>query len=259
MPTDAFYIPRDESTFTSTEHTAGPWTSEAQHFGPPSSLLVRALEQVPSERPAQIARVAIEILGSLPIADVTVNARVVRPGKSVELLAAELAVGDRTVATAAAWRIARSDSTEVVTSTADPLPGPDGFDEATKPAGWSGGYLDAMELRPIKGGLDVPGPGTAWMRQRVALVAGEEPTGLQRLFAVADSGNGLSGLLDPTRWWFINTDLTVHLQREPIGEWIGLDANTIVGPSGVGTAITTIHDTRGPVANGAQALMIRPR
>jgi hypothetical protein len=51
----------------------------------------------------------------------------------------------------------------------------------------------------------------------------------------------------------------VHIQREPEGEWIGLDATTIVGPNGVGTATSRLHDLEGQVATGAQALLVRPR
>jgi hypothetical protein len=116
-----------------------------------------------------------------------------------------------------------------------------------------------MEWRALRGAFDEPGPATVWARQRVGLVAGEEPTALQRLLTVADSGNGVSNLLDPRRWWFINTELTVHLHREPAGEWIGLDAHTVIGTHGVGIARSTLHDQTGPVAAGAQALLVRPR
>ncbi len=98
-----------------------------------------------------------------------------------------------------------------------------------------------------------------WARQGVALVAGERPTGLQRLFVVADSGNGVSSVLDPLEWLFVNSELTVHLYREPAGEWIGLDAATAIGPDGVGTAFSVLHDGEGPVGRGAQALLVRPQ
>ena len=107
--------------------------------------------------------------------------------------------------------------------------------------------------------MDAPGPAAVWARPRIPLVDGEEPSGLQRLFTVADSGNGVSNFLDPREWWFINTELTVHLRRPPEGEWIGLDAVTLVGPRGTGTATSILHDGRGPVATGAQALLVRPR
>ncbi|MGH3449627.1 MAG: thioesterase family protein [Haloechinothrix sp.] len=257
--TSAFYRPLGDGVFASTAHTAGPWTPDAQHLGPPSALLVRALEQISADRPSALARVTIDILGPVPLTELTVRASMVRPGRSVELLAAELTAGGRVVATAAAWRMARSDSAEVVGGQPDPLPPVDGLGELVRPEGWSPGYIDAMEWRAVVGGLDTPGPATAWMRQRVALVDGERPSALQRLFTVADSGNGLSNRLRPDRWWFINTDLTVHVQREPVGDWIGVDANTIIGPNGIGTAVTSLHDQTGQVAIGAQALLVRPR
>lgn len=256
---DAFYVGLGDDRFAATPHTAGPWTTEAQHLGPPSALLVRALEGVPAERPMQIARVTIEILGPVPVAELAVHASMIRPGRSVELLSAELVAGDRTVASAAAWRIATSDSTSVRAGEADPLDTWEGVPTAGAPEGWSPGYIEAMEWRPLVGGLHIPGPSVAWVRQRMPLVAGEEPTGLQRLFTVADSGNGLSNRLNPSQWWFINTDLTVHIQRAPVGDWIGLDANTAIGPTGIGTASSVLHDQHGQVAVGAQALMVRPR
>jgi len=128
-----------------------------------------------------------------------------------------------------------------------------------RPDTWGAGYLDAMHWRALVGHLGKPGPATVWARQGVDLVAGERPTGLQRLFVVADSGNGVSSRMDPHEWLFINSELTVHLYREPAGEWIALDATTAIGPDGVGTAFSVLHDLDGPVGRGAQALLVRPQ
>jgi hypothetical protein len=51
----------------------------------------------------------------------------------------------------------------------------------------------------------------------------------------------------------------VHVYREPVGEWIALDAATAIGADGIGTAITVLHDESGPVGRGAQALLVRPQ
>ena len=83
---DAFYVPLGDGRFSATAHTAGPWSSDAQHFGPPSALLVRALENVETAHPAELARVTVEILGPAPVAELTVRAWIERPGRSVELL-----------------------------------------------------------------------------------------------------------------------------------------------------------------------------
>ncbi|WP_431875979.1 thioesterase family protein [Amycolatopsis sacchari] len=256
---NAFYLPRGEGRYQPTRHTAGPWTEGAQHFGPPSALLVRALEAVPLERASRLARVTVEILGPAPLTALTVRARVERPGRSVELLVAELASGTRTVARASAWRVATSDTAEIANLPSGDWPKPEDCPEARWPEGWLPGFLEAVEWRSVSGGLAQPGPASVWGRQRVALVDGEEPTPLQRLFAVADCGNGASNFLDARTWWFINSELTVHLHRLPRGEWIGLDAATAVGPDGIGTATSTLRDSEGPVATGAQALLVRPR
>lgn len=256
---EAFYLPLGRDRFQPTEHTSGPWTPDAQHFGPPSALLVRALEAVPSERETQLGRVTIEILGPAPLTELTVTSRLERPGRSVELLSAELVAGSRAVARASAWRLSSRDTTDVAAGTAEPLPPVEDCGPAEWPRDWHGGYLRAMEWRAIKGDLRGFGPASVWARQRVPLVDGEKPSALPRLFTVADSGNGVSNRLDPRQWWFINPELTVHLLREPIGEWIGLDADTVLGPSGVGMATSTLHDAGGQVAGGSQTLLVRRR
>ena len=116
-----------------------------------------------------------------------------------------------------------------------------------------------MEYRLIRGSFVEPGPATAWMRMRVPLVAGEEPTPLQRVMAAADTGNGVSAMLDWNRYLFINVDLSVHLGRMPEGEWICLNAVTHPEPHGVGLTETVLLDERGPIGRAAQTLLIDRR
>jgi hypothetical protein len=94
---------------------------------------------------------------------------------------------------------------------------------------------------------------------RMPLIAGEEPTGLQRLMVLADCGNGVSASLPIGQWLFINPDLTVHLCRYPTGEWLCIDAATTADERGFGVATSTLYDERGRVAHGAQSLFIAPR
>ncbi|MFC5289811.1 thioesterase family protein [Actinokineospora guangxiensis] len=255
----AFYTPLGGGRFLSTEHTAGPWSAHSQHLGPPSALMVRALEALPSAAPMSIGRVAVEILGPVPVAELAVTAEVVRPGRSVELLRAELSADGRPVAVCSAWRMLHSDTTAVRTSGGDALPAPESARPTGRPAGWGPGYLDVMEWRAVVGDIGLPGPATVWARQRVDLVDGERPTGLQRLLVLADSGNGVSSELDPREWYFINTELTVHVHRPPLGEWMGMVAHSVIGTAGAGAAHTVLHDEEGEVARGAQALLVRRR
>jgi hypothetical protein len=125
--------------------------------------------------------------------------------------------------------------------------------------GASVGYHTAMEYRFVEGGFLDPGPATVWMRMRHPLVAGEEPSPLQRVLVAADSGNGVSATLDLRRFIFINVDLTVHLNRHPEGEWVCLDAITIPEPTGLGISDTALYDERGPIGRAAQTLLVAER
>lgn len=256
----AYFVPLGDDRYGATPHTNGPWNVGDQHLGPPSALLVRELERAAPAGDVTLARVTVEILGPVPVAELAVRSWVERPGRSVTLVGAELSANGRAVARAWGWWLARTDTTPVVVGAPEPLPAvDDAAPPAAWPEGWLTGYLKSMDWVAVRGDILAPGPAAVWARQRVALVDGEEPTARQRLFAVADSGNGASNQLDLRRWLFVNCELTVHLWREPVGEWIGLDAATVLGPEGVGTATSTLHDRSGPVGRGAQALLVRPR
>jgi acyl-CoA thioesterase len=100
---------------------------------------------------------------------------------------------------------------------------------------------------------------TAWMRPRVALVEGETPSPLQRLLAVADSASGLAVVLDPTRYTFVNADLTVAVHRAPEGDWVGLDAATVAEAHGVGQTRARLWDARGAIGVSLQNCLVGSR
>jgi len=260
---EPYYLPLDGldgERFHATFSTTGPWFADAQHVGPPSALLIRALQRCAPRPGTELARITVEVVGPVPAGEVRVSAALERPGRAVELLSAELVAGGRAVLRARAWRIATGDTRAVAVGAAAALPGPEtATARPGRPPGWLPGFVDSMEWRWLAGWLAEPGPGTVWARPRVPLVAGEEPSPMQRLALVADSGNGAAAPLDLQHWLFVNTELTVHLHRAPVGEWIAVDAHTVVGPSGLGTVSGVLFDTRGQVGRSAQALIVRPR
>ena len=257
---EAFFLPLDDdgTRWRATVHTTGPWDPGAQHGGPPSALLARGVERCAPRDDVVAARVTVEILGAIPVGELELRARVARPGRSVELVEAALTAGGRDVARAAAWRVRRAQGADVASRRPAPPPLPEQGPAGGLPPGWVDGYLSAIEWRVVAGGFDRPGPCTAWTRMRHPLVPDEEPTGLQRALVVADSGNGLSNEL-PISWLFINPELTVHLHREPVGEWLCVDAVTTVSSGGAGLATTALSDLDGPVGVGAQSLLVAPR
>lgn len=266
---EAFYAVAGDLA-TPTELTRGPWDPNAQHAGPPSALLARALELCDPRESARscgatggreaswsFGRVTVEILAPVPIAPLTVSARVVRPGRSVELLEASLEGPDGEVMRARGWRVAAGEIT-ADWEREEPPPGRESG-EALEffPTGESRGWHTAMEIVFARGRFLEPGPATVWMRPRVPLVEGEQPTPLQRTMLAADGGNGVSAPLDWSRFIFINTDLSVHLLRPPEGEWVCLDSVTHV--DGLGFTDTALWDERGRIGRAAQTLLVRER
>lgn len=257
----AFYEP-DGDRYAATELTRGPWDPGAQHAGPPAALLGREIERLPDADGFQVGRVTCEILRSVPIATVAVSARVVRPGRRVQLVEAELSAGDEVLMRARAWRIriAPVELPPGALAAGPPPPGPErGAEVEFFPTGEEHGYHTAMECRFVEGGFLEPGPATVWLRMRQPLLAGEEPSPLQRVLIAADVGNGVSAGLDYRRFLFINVDLTVQLERMPAGEWVCVDAVTLPQPSGIGSAESVLYDERGRIGRALQTLLIAAR
>lgn len=264
----AFYEPAGEC-FEATELTRGPWDGASQHAGPPAALIGRAVERCegigaePGDR--IVGRITFEILAPVPIAPLLIDAKVVRPGRRVDMVEAELTdAGGRPLMRARVWRLLRRD-VEIPSGIVardqprPPAPGDLPTADAFFPTGYDVGYHTAMEYRFASGAFTESGPGVVWMRMRHPLVPGEEPTPLQRVLVVADSGNGVSATLDYRRYLFINVDLTVHLRRMPVGEWVCLDSVTAPEPTGVGLTDTVLHDEAGPIGLAAQTLLVAER
>lgn len=279
----AFYEPLGRGRFDSSELTRGPWDAESQHAGPPAALLARAIEDCPgigeSAADRLVGRITFEILKPVPIAPLELAAEVVRPGRRVDMVEATLRSGEGEALVAArAWRV-RAGEVALPKGLAGAEPdsparrqrGPSGGEgppvppgeiepgAAFFPTGHEVGYHVGMEYRFAAGGFLEQGPAVCWMRMRGPLVAGEDPSPLQRVLVAADSGNGISSTLDFRRYLFINVDLTVHLHRMPVGEWVCLDSLTIPEPTGLGMSDTQLHDERGPIGRACQTLLVAER
>ncbi|GAB3127133.1 thioesterase family protein [Tsukamurella serpentis] len=257
--------------FDPTPATASVWATTMQHGAPPAALLVRAMEALVSEG-SRISRVTVDLLGVVPITRTRVRARVVRPGRTICLVAAEMdCQGEdgsyRTVAKAQAWALATSDTTEFARDLSHALP-PAADAQGSVPDFFAHlkdqGFLGACEWRfvdrpDLPDGAD--GPRQCWIRARIPLVDGERPSPLVQVFSVIDAANGVAAYLDPTRVTWMNLDMTVHLHRspQPVDGWVGVIADQLVGGEGIGTTASRIHDASGAFAVGAQTLLVAAR
>jgi hypothetical protein len=201
---DSFYRPLDEHRFASTEAVIGPWDPRLSHGSPPAALLLRTIERALPRDDVQVARIAFDFLGPVPVADVEVAAERVRPGARIELCSASISAGGRTAMTARAWRIATSPDrapAKPLPAAVPALPGPQEqrlFGDVP-----IFGYGQAMEWRFVEGSFDSMGPETVWSRPRIPLLPGEPASPLGRLLLMVDSANGLSAELPPSRFSFV--------------------------------------------------------
>ena len=247
-------------------HARGPWDPGAMHGGAPTALLARAIEALATPVPMRVVRLAVEFPSAVPLVRLTATARLTRPGRRLALAEASLATADGTVVLRAQATLLRRGAVELPEAAlspgedADAIPGPD----EGRLAHWTGGdetagfHLTAIELRFARGDWG-RGPAVGWFRFALPLVGGEEPSPLQRAVAFADFGNGLSRALDFRTHLFVNTDLTVHLQREPVGEWVALDARTDLDVAGIGQATSILRDEHGRLGVAAQSLYVDAR
>lgn len=224
-------------------------------------MLGRAIERFPGRPGLRVARVTLEIPRPIPVGDLQIDVRMVRAGGRTELLTGELTSNGQPVLLATALRVAASPAE---TPTLRPEPAPPPLFAPQPPHTMAGahldGYLAAMEWR-FEGdtGFDTPGPGTAWARQRIPLTAGEDDTPLTRALTLADSSWAVAFELDHRRQLVINTDMTLALHREPIGEWLCLRSATAASPHGCGVAVGQLHDGLGDCGRVMQTLLIARR
>lgn len=255
---DALFV-RDGDTYVPSPHVTGPWDRRAQHAGAPAALLGGVVERLETDVPMQVARFTLELVRPVPVAPLHVSAQVVRPGRRVQLCSASAFAAGEEVCRASVWRIRVADLRLPAAQLAAAMIGTPDTAELFVEPGEPTLHRTGMEIRFSRGSFETPGDATAWFRLRYPVVAGEEPSPLQRVLAAADFGNGISAPFEYLTFLYINTELTVHLHRHPVGEWVCLDSHTSFETTGMGLAQSSLYDLRGPLGRGAQALLIDRR
>jgi hypothetical protein len=256
----AFFRQTGENRFEPSEATIGPWSPDFQHGGPPSALLTHALRTYRSSLPLTITRVTIEILSAVPVKPCEIRVEVVRGGRRVELLRGEYMADGKTYLIAHAWRfIPEPGVTSVLSDSYEipPLPGPQPFKSFQGVSYFP--YGEAIDWRFTMGGYDTFGPATVWARPRIPLIENLTIDPLEALMLMVDSANGISAELDVRAWTFVPVDLTLGLHRQPEGEWVGMDAHTVIENDGAGQTTTVVFDGRGKVGRSMHSLFIRPK
>ncbi|HET7267808.1 MAG TPA: thioesterase family protein [Oleiagrimonas sp.] len=251
---DAFYVRLAEDRLVSTLHSQGAWQPGEQHLAPASGLVLAEIERrLPSAK--LVSRVSFDVLGVIHSGEFTIDVRVVRPGRSIELIEAEMRHGDRTSIRARVWRLAATDTSKVQGIELPRLPAPETMRPLPFSEVWAGGFIDALEARQTEDAR--PGRGHSWLRTRYPLVDGETDPPVAGFVKLIDTANGLVVREKPGTVFFANVDLTVHFLRQPEAGWVGFDTHVSFGPTGLGETASVLSDIHGPVGTAAQSLTVR--
>ncbi|WP_460849316.1 thioesterase family protein [Nocardioides ultimimeridianus] len=257
----AYWRRTGESGFAPTEHVGGAWNAAEQHIAPAMGLLAHCVElDRDARRPdaPAISRASYDILGPVPLEQVTVSVAVTRPGRTIELVRAEGCHDGRPFLVLHAWLIAGRDTGAVAGTKLPSVPGPEDTPAWDMTSIWPGGFIASLEVRRT---LLAPGRSVVWARTPHALVEGEPVSRTAAVAGLLDITNGVSPRVDPRSVGFPNLDLTAHLLRSPAPSadgWLGLDTTVSFGPGGLGITSSVVHDAAGVLGTTAQTLTVRP-
>ena len=251
--------------FTPTDHSRGPWDPDACHAGPPTGLVVRAMQRALPD--VRLARITVDLARPVPMAGFHISVEVTRRGKTVAGTRATVVDGDGVArVTAIGLHIAEQrealfdatlDNSGVSTPRLqDAEPGRFPID-AGRRHGLPGFSGEAVHMRYPTGQDPRPGASTVWMNT-APLLPDEAPSPFQAMCPLADCGNAFSRHAEPWEVAFVNADLTIALHRDPVGEWFGSRTVSWWQPSGIGLADAVLFDDEGPVGRALQTMVLRP-
>ena len=264
MGDDAIFY-QDGDAVVPTINAQGPWDPGAQHGGAVAGLLARAVEQVPTPVPMRVARFTLDMLRRVPVKPLAISTEVLRTGKRIQTVRAELHDGEVLVASAVAVSVRTEAGFDFVPYRQPdaPLPPPPGSTD--RPIGLApraqipDGFPHVVEFDRVAGGVSGGTPSQTWVRLAVPFVWGEETSPLINLMAMSDFTSGMASFLPYDQYVSINPDLTIHVLRYPTSDRIGIDAETWVDSDGIGQSRAKLFDESGLCALSNASLFIEAR
>lgn len=254
----AYFVSLGEGRYRPTEHAGGAWSDAELHLAPVAGLLTHHMDHWRRAHGGDdklVGRIAVDVLGQIGNAELQLETRVIRPGRTIELLETTATVNGRLTLGARTWLMSIGDTSTVAGTEFEGIAGPDSLAPIELDHRWPGGYIRSLDMR--QAGEPRRGRNAAWLTTDVALVAGEDASPLAEYVKLIDTANGIAVRESPTEWMYPNLDLSIHFFRQPSGTWVGFDATVSFGATGQGLTSTVLHDVDGPVGTVQQVLTVR--
>jgi acyl-CoA thioesterase len=224
------------------------------------------------------ARFCVDMLRMPPAVPLQVTTEAIHDGRRLKLIEARIMADGKLVTRATCQFLRAADQPEnPVWQTPDwGAPHPETLPQLHRFSRWDARPIPAAAARiarvtppggdgalgnpPVLGDLAEPETRQLWMKAHGQIVEGHALTPFQQ---IAMTGDFSSPLTHSSRFGidFVNTDFTVYLHRQPVGEWLGYELTGHLSQDGVAAGECRLHDLTGPVGtiNVAAAAQVRRR
>lgn len=251
------------SEYQSTIHTQGAWNDYEQHMAAATGLIAYELEQFYPRPTMRFGRISLDILGVIYQGRVSIQTRIIRAGKTIELIESVMTTDNphtnppqsKISIIARAWRMQTSD-THTVAHLQDSRQMPSMTQAWAMDGLWQGGFIKSIQTYSHE---RQKGRGVVWLTSTLPMVAGEPTSDFVRLLGLIDCANGIVPSIEQTQlaWIFPNLDLQIHLYRMPVGQMLGLETIQQIGEDGIGLTSSILHDELGAFGRSEQILTVR--
>lgn len=242
------------------EKVASVWSPDIVNGAQVGGLVAWGVERDHGSPEFQLTRLTVDMFRQVPMRPLRIATEVLRAGRRIKVIGVHVLDGDVEVTRGSAMFLLRSEHPPGNPWAApdEGMPGPGEFPgQPPRPPGASGPAV-SFEIRRDGSREQAGGRPRAWVREPSDFVPGTQPSPAVRAAMAADFCNPLANSA-PAGLAFINTDFTLHLVRDPVGDWIGLESAGHLGTHGVGIGTAAMFDETGRIGMSTACALPDPR
>lgn len=256
MENQAFFTRKGDG-YVANPVSRGPWNPQSLHGRVIIGLLAFQIEQRHGDPQFIPARLTVDMYRLPDFSPIEIATRVVRDGNRIKVIDAEFLSGGVSVARATCQLLRKAKAPEGAVWTR-PTWDATSPDETPDEPPRANGMGSMWARKPISGGIGLPGPRRTWMAEVREMVEGTPLTPFQRVALCADFASPFANAGDQGLS-YINSDATMYLHREPLGEWIGLEVCDHGATDGVAIGECWLYDAQGPIGSATVAALAQQR
>ncbi len=249
----AYFTDGGSDTFEPTPAAGGHWGADLLSGPAVAGLAAWALERDFGEAGFTPARFTIDLMKPARQMPTQVQTRLTRDGRRARYAECDILQGDWIVARASMVAYRRSEApagqqwTPAVDFVAPEGAGGDELFVGSDDAGWSvlgAEHQNTSRKRGYYRGVDV--------------VEGSPLSPFVRAAVVAEAATNMVVNMGTAGIGYINGDLTVSLSRQPVGQFLGVQADSHFAADGIATGSATLFDAAGPVGTAMVTALANP-